>query len=485
MAGSSTADSAVLRFPARATAIRTAVTDVPVEVRPVGPTGVARHDPFVTATRDGVTACFTNCSPERATNVAAKLADGTVPTESAADVVEHEGEGRPDFELPGFSVGTRRVLAGAGWERPASPQDYRKAGGFDTVTSDDILGSAATLRGRGWGDWHQDEPIVEHWRTLHSKDRSPAIVVNAHGDLDAFLCESVPLKILEGACLAAQVTNASRIIVYLSTEATAAVEHTEAAGAAYPEPPAPITVETGPAVYRAGEPTMALEALEGNHRLEARLRTPGRLPMLAGQPALVHTARTLAHLATSVRAGEASTTRVVSIGGDVPAPATVELSTETPLSAALDAVENGEEFKAACVGGRFGGLTDTLDVRPTPDALSAADLGTEGSIELLGPDRCVLSFIGRRANFAAEANCGRCVPCREGSKQLVGLLRDVYDGDFEQEGISELVRTMHGASLCAFGVEAARPARTALEGFEWEVAAHADGRCPTGTCEVT
>jgi NADH-quinone oxidoreductase subunit F len=66
----------------------------------------------------------------------------------------------------------------------------------------------------------------------------------------------------------------------------------------------------------------------------------------------------------------------------------------------------------------------------------------------------------------------------------VGRLRDVFDGEVDRDGIAELVRTMTGASLCAFGVQAGRPARTALSAFDEEVAAHADGRCPTGACSA-
>ena len=351
------------------------------------------------------------------------------------------------------------------------------------ASADDVADATATLLGRGWGDWCHDEPLGDCWETLDAADRSPAVVVNAHGTAaDALLCESVPFEVLEGATMAARVLGADRIVVYLSTADEAAVEAVREAVAAYPDPPVQIDVVTGPAVYRAGEPTMALEAIEGNHRLEARLQPPGSVPTLDGQPTVVHTARTLAQLALAVRTGEAPETRLVTVTGDVASPATVELSADATLDRTLDAVDLPNGFRAAAVGGRFGGLTDSLAVAPTPAALAEAGLGTDGTVEVLGEDRCVLAFAGRRTRVAAETNCGRCVPCREGSTQLAELLRDVYDRDFDPEAIAELARTMAGASVCAFGVEAARPARTAVADFEAEVAAHADGRCPAGAC---
>jgi NADH-quinone oxidoreductase subunit F len=359
---------------------------------------------------------------------------------------------------------------------------------------DTVLDAAADLRGRGWGDWRREEPVGPLWERVADSDAEtgPALVVNAHGTdrgttADALLLASAPFEVLEGANAMGRVVDASEVVVYASETDEQAVETVREAVEAYPDPAAPMSVVTGPPVYRAAEPTMALEAIEGADRLEARLRRPDALPALGGgrasdgRPALVHTARTLGQLATSLRQN-GDHTRLVTVAGDVDAPATVELAGDEPLSAAVDAVEPAGEVDAACVGGRFGGLTDSLDVVADPDALADADLGTDGRVELLAADRCVLEFVGRRAQFAADANCGRCVPCREGATQLADLLRGVYDGDYDPAGIEELTRVMDGTSACDFGVDAARPARTAVARFDDILAAHAEGRCPAGSC---
>ena len=103
-------------------------------------------------------------------------------------------------------------------------------------------------------------------------------------------------------------------------------------------------------------------------------------------------------------------------------------------------------------------------------------------VELLGERRCLVALVGERARTASEENCGRCVPCREGSKQLTELLREVYDGDYDGAGIRELGRVMRRTSICDFGSEAPRPVLTAMNAFEEEFSAHADGRCPAGVC---
>ena len=453
----------------------------------VGPTGVPAVEPLLAVTRGGRTAFHAGCTPERVAAVGERRADGFDAVADAADaVVDHDADAArlPTPDLSGLGVGARTVLGACGWRRPTEPADHEAAGGFVERDPAAVLEVGADLGGRGWGDWCQDEPAAPTWEAVREADDDGAVVVNAHGAAaDALLLAGAPFEVLEGAAAVARAVGADRVVVYASSEDERAVETVREAAERYPDAPAPFEVVAGPAEYRAAEPTMALEALEGNHRLEARLRPPGPEAVgLHGRPTVVHTARTFAHLAVALREGRVPDTRVVTVTGDVATPATVELPGTEPVGTALDAVEVDGAFKAACVGGRFGGVTRDLDVAVDPVSLTAAGLGTEGVVHLLGPDRCVVEFVGSRTRYAAEENCGRCVPCREGTTQLAGLLRDVYDGGYDPEGIEELVRVMETSSICAFGVEAGRPARTALAEFESEFEAHADGRCPAGAC---
>lgn len=175
-------------------------------------------------------------------------------------------------------------------------------------------------------------------------------------------------------------------------------------------------------------------------------------------------------------------TRLFSIAGDVESPATVELPTGGSLAAVDEAITMDGRFKMACIGGQFGGYTRSLDHSPSASGLSNADLGTEGVVELLDESTCAVASAGKRARVASEENCGRCFPCREGSKQAVDLLRNIYDGKYEGDMLRELTRTMKGASICHFGQAAGRSIGTAMNRFETEFEAHADGRCPSGTC---
>jgi NADH-quinone oxidoreductase subunit F len=205
---------------------------------------------------------------------------------------------------------------------------------------------------------------------------------------------------------------------------------------------------------------------------------------------MVVTPRTLAQIRAALLDPEAFDaadsdpgTRLFTVTGDVSSGATVELPTGGSLAAVRDAVDVQGQVKMASVGGRFGGFTRSLDHTVSALGLRNADLGTEGVIELFDRETCPVAVTGERARFASEANCGRCFPGREGTKQLLHLLRDVYDGQYEDDKLRELTRTMGTSSLCDFGQSAARSVGTALDRFETEFRAHADGRCPSGICE--
>jgi NADH-quinone oxidoreductase subunit F len=438
------------------------------------------------------------------------LEEGSIPTEGTAAVVKHEpGTDRLPTPANGpLSVGERGVLEAAGWAVPTSLTDYRATGGFvapETGGPERAIPEIreADLRGRGRGDAAADVPVADRWETARAASGEAAIVINANeadrrAAMDRVLVESAPLAVLDGALAAGRALDATNVLVYCNEADELAQDRAaEAASVLEGELETRISIEVlaGPDEYKTGEATIAIEAIEGNHRLEARLRPPYPSEEgLYGRPTLVHTPRTLARVSEVLAEGDSSGaattgTRLFSIADQgfeedgESVPTTVELAAEDDLSTAREAIAFDGSLKAACVGGVFGGLTRTLDVPARANALRAAGLGTNGVIELLGEEECMVAFAGSRAVFGEEENCGRCVPCREGTKQLTNKLREVYGGEYESEGIRELLRVMDETSICSFGRDAARPARTAIEAFETEFRAHANGRCPAGVCE--
>nr|WP_310908488.1 NADH-ubiquinone oxidoreductase-F iron-sulfur binding region domain-containing protein [Natrinema sp. 1APR25-10V2] len=375
---------------------------------------------------------------------------------------------------------------------PLNPGDYdlrSKEQNVDAVADAGILG-------RGRGDAHVDEPVVKAWELARETDGKPVVVVNANESddrqqADRTLLAAAPIAVLDGVAAVAAVVGAEDAVLYLNERETALQRHVQqAVNAAADELPVIPDIVAGPDEYRAGAPTTALEAMEGADRLEPRRQPPTPAEYgLYGRPTVVHTPRTFAQVQRALREPtsfdvDASDpgTRLVTVTGDVDEPATIELESKTTLAATQDAVSMNGPFKMACIGGVFGGITADLDVAPTAQSLSAAGLGTDGVVELLSDDRCVVAIAGERARFAAEENSGRCVPGREGTKQLTELLREIYRGSFRSADIRELGRVMERSSNCQIGAHAPRPVLTAIDEFGSEFRGHADGRCPSGTC---
>ncbi|MFW5964120.1 MAG: NADH dehydrogenase FAD-containing subunit, partial [Natronomonas sp.] len=348
-----------------------------------GPTG-GPDGPYAYATVDGRTALYAAVTASTLERLLVACERGSLLTAEAEAITDDDGPPRPTEGS--LSVGTRRVLDGCGWQDPTTVPDpvAPKA----RVDPERALGTVEKigLLGRGRADAAADEPLAESWRRIRETDGDPVVVVNAadadpEARADRLLCASAAGRLYDAADAVAAVVGAEDVIVLAPAEDPLVVERLEATGEWH--------VVAAEDDFRFGEPTMALERLEGNDRIEARRRPPGPEEWgLYGRPTAVHTPRTLLQAAELWRSPEAFATdaadpgtRLVSVGGDVAAPATVELPTDGPLSRALSAVDAPDDARFV-VGGRFGGLARSLDVLVAAPALSAARLGSEGVVEV-------------------------------------------------------------------------------------------------------
>ena len=473
-------------------AARTAADSVPV-VR-TGPTGITAATPLVMVTSGGRTAFYDDPSPGTVRDLVDELEAGTVPTADADAVVEHDPEtaSLPVPERGPLSVGQRSVLGPCGWVAPLDPADWS----FVSTDRNADVAAGVGLLGRGRGDAATDQPVADTWEMAVGTGGDPVVVCNANDASalstgDETLLAGAPMAVLDGIAAVAEYVDAGEAVVYVNESRSDLHADLRAAiDAAADTLPVTPQLVAGPDEFRAGEPTAALEALEGADRIEPRLQPPAPAKRgLYGRPTVIHTPRTFAQVQRAVAEPDTVDadaadpgTRIVTVTGDVPDPATVELGSSASLGAVREAVEMDGSFKMACVGGVLGGITRNLGMAPTAQSLRAAGLGTDGVVELFDTDRCAVETVGRRARFAAKENSGRCVPGREGTKQLAELLRDIYQGSFESDKIRELSRVMRQSSNCQIGAHAPRPVTTAIDEFEPEFRAHTDGHCPSGTC---
>lgn len=458
-----------------------------VTVLRTGPTGIDRYEPLVMATIDGETAFHASVDTTEAVEIASMAARGELRHETAVAVATHGADrrGLPQPDRGPLSVGVRRVLTRCGWLPPLDGD--RREIVAERGSAPEVQG----LEGRGRGDAAPD--VGDTWARVRDTEGDPVVVVNANDAYreqraDRLLLESDPISVIDGAAMACQATGASEAVFYLNEGDEWLHGHLEQAiEAVSGRLSVSLQIVGGPDRYLAGEPTPALESLEGADRLEPRLQPPTPAEYgLFGRPTAIHTPRTLAQVRAIAAADDMSVadggTRLFSVFGDVVSRAVVEVGGETELAALTDAVDLRGAFKFAVVGGMFGGITDRLDVATTGEAMVDAGLGLDGIVELCSDERCVLATVGDRARFASEKNAGRCVPGREGTAQLTTMLREVYEGEFQPEMVRELGRVMRRSANCEIGRDAARPALTGIEQFEHEFRAHATGRCVAGSC---
>jgi len=473
-----------------------------VAVRATGTTGIIEYEPLALVSTEGETRFYADVDPSQAADLV-RAAEAGEPTDlDPFAAVEHEDdETLPVPDEGPLAVGDRRLLAKCGWANPVAPADWTLVS--DHVTPETRL--ETTVLGRGRGDAVAGSPVSEAWDTIRETDGEPVVVVNAHDTdprhrSDETLLAGATVAVLDAAATVGELVGATDVIVLLDQGSPVRNHVEEAVDSLADSLSVTPKIAVGSAAYRAGDPTAALEVIEGNDRIEPRLQPPSPASYgLYGRPTAVHSVRTVLQARAALQRelsdlsapgddaetpteGDGTPTRLFSVTGDVADPAVVELSSDDSLSAIREAVTPTDGVEMACVGGILGGLTDTLDHEATVEALTAAGLGAIGGVEILGADRCPVSEAGERVQFAAEENSGRCVPGREGTQQLTELLRDVYGGSFDEAKITELARVMRQSANCQIGATAPRPITTALDRFGEQFIEHANGQCRNGTC---
>ena len=422
----------------------------------------------------------------------------------------------------------RIALRNCGVINPESIDEYIGTGGYEALgkvltemTPDEVIQTIldSGLRGRGGAGF----PTGLKWR-FASGNRGNVqkyVCCNAdEGDPGAFMDRSVlegdPHVVLEAMAIAGYAIGASQGYIYVRAEYPIAVERLHIAidqareygllgkdifGSGFDFD---IDLRLGAGAFVCGEETALMTSIEGN-RGEPRPRPP--FPALKGlfqKPTILNNVETYANIPQIIVNGpewfasmgteKSKGTKVFALGGKIHNTGLVEVPMGTTLREIVEeiggGVPNGKKFKAAQTGGPSGGCipAEHLDVPIDYDNLK--EIGSmmgSGGLIVMDEDTCMVDIAKFFLEFTVDESCGKCTPCRIGTRRMLEILEKITKGQATMEDLDkleELCSHLQSNSLCALGQTAPNPVISTLRYFRDEYIAHiVDKKCPAGVCK--
>ncbi|MBR1496163.1 MAG: 4Fe-4S binding protein [Oscillospiraceae bacterium] len=429
-------------------------------------------------------------------------------------------------DIPFYRKQKRIALHGCGVIDPNKIEEALGCGGYQgflkamTMTPAEVAQMIldSGLRGRGGGGF----PTGKKWQfAAAAKSDTKYVVCNGdEGDPGAFMDRSIlednPLAVIEGMAIAGYAIGASEGYFYIRAEYPRAVEHINATikraeelgllgdnilgtGFSFHA-----HVRLGAGAFVCGEETALLNSIMGG-RGRPRPRPP--FPAVKGlwdQPTIVNNVETLATVPYILREGldaftcygteRSKGTKVFCLGGKVNNVGLVEIPMGVTLRELIydigGGIQNGKEFKAIQTGGPSGGCL-TKDFLDTPidfdNMVEAGSMMGSGGAIVMDEDNCMVNVAQFYMGFICDESCGKCSPCRIGTKRMLEILNRITSGrgsmkDFEE--LEELGETVRNNSLCALGQTSANPIQSTIKHFKDEYIAHiVDKKCPAHVCK--
>ena len=425
-----------------------------------------------------------------------------------------------------FGKQLRITLRNTGIIDPESIEDYIEVKGYDALAKvlsamkpDDVIEEITNsgLRGRGGAGY----PTGLKWRlTADAEGDTKYVICNAdEGDPGAFMDRSAiegdPHSIIEGMIIAGYAIGSSTGYIYIRAEYPLAVKRLEEAirdaesygllgdnilnsGFNFK-----VEIRLGAGAFVCGEETCLINSIEGRRGMP-RPRPP--YPSVSGLwdcPTLINNVETWANISAIILNGSgwfksigtetSKGTKVFALAGKVNNTGLVEVPMGTTLREIIfeigGGIKDGKAFKAAQTGGPSGGClpTEYLDTPVDYETLrQAGSIMGSGGLIVMDEDTCMVDVAKFFLGFTEDESCGKCTPCREGTKRLLEILTRITEGDGVPDDIWKLERLSHTvqrASLCGLGQAAPSPILSTLKNFRDEYDAHInEKRCPAGVC---
>ncbi|MCI8668861.1 MAG: NADH-quinone oxidoreductase subunit NuoF [Lachnospiraceae bacterium] len=434
-------------------------------------------------------------------------------------------------EIPFYKQQTRIALEHCGQINAESIKEYIALGGYEAVakalfemTPEEIVDeiSESSLRGRGGGGF----PTGRKWgQVLRQAEPEKYVVCNGdEGDPGAFMDRSMmegePHRVIEGMLIAGIATQAHTGYIYVRAEYPLAVERLSKAISKAKEKGLlgknilnsgfdfELHISQGAGAFVCGEGSALTASIEGNRGMP-RVKPPRTVEHgLFDKPTVLNNVETFCNVPPIILNGAEwykqfgpennHGTKAFALTGNVNNTGLIEVPMGTTLRQVIFDIGGGVKggaFKAVQIGGPSGGCLcisateDHLDMKLDFDSLKkvGAMIGS-GGLVVMNDKSCMVEVARFFMNFTQKESCGKCVPCREGTKRMLELLTDITEGRGTMEHIEmleELSDTISATALCGLGKTAASPVVSTLKYFRDEYIAHVvDKKCPAGQCKA-
>ncbi len=461
--------------------------------------------------------------------VSEHLVKGRIVTRLVYDEALENGEVKSIKEVPFYAKQHRVALRNCGVINPENIEEYIANDGYAALgkvltemTPDEVIQTIldSGLRGRGGGGF----PTGMKWklaRNIVPNADQKYVCCNAdEGDPGAFMDRSVlegdPHVVLEAMAIAGYAIGANMGYIYVRAEYPIAVKRLEIAieqahaygllgkdifGTGFDFD---VGLRLGAGAFVCGEETALMTSIEGN-RGEPRPRPP--FPAEKGlfqKPTILNNVETYANIPQIILNGadwfasmgteKSKGTKVFALGGKINNTGLVEIPMGTTLRTVIEeiggGIPNGKKFKAAQTGGPSGGCipAEHLDVPIDYDNLIAiGSMMGSGGLIVMDEDNCMVDIAKFFLQFTVDESCGKCTPCRIGTRRLLEMLDKITKGEGTLEDLDRMEQLCYyikANSLCGLGQTAPNPVLSTLRYFRDEYIAHVvDKKCPAGVCK--
>lgn len=497
-----------------------------VRVSMTGCLGTCRLEPMVEVYQNGARTTYVLVDEDKAKEIYEKHIIGGSVVDRFTVGKEEKENAQSIEDISYYKRQTRVVLRNCGIINPEDINEYIAFGGYEALEKvlssmkpmdviDTLLDSG--LRGRGGAGF----PTGLKWKfTLGEADQKYVICNADEGDPGAFMNRSVlegdPHALLEAMTIAGFTIGATVGYIYIRAEYPVAVERLKIAidqsrakgllgknilgsGVDFD-----LEIRLGAGAFVCGEETSLIASIEGE-RGEPRPKPPFPAQKGAfGKPSVINNVGTFANIPQIITKGadwfasmgtdKSKGTKVFALGGKINNPGLVEVPMGTTLRDIVynigGGIPNGKQFKAAQTGGPSGGCIPQEHIDTPIEYDSLTKIGTmmgSGGLIIMDEENCMVDIARFFLDFTVDESCGKCVPCRIGTRRMLEILDKISEGRGtmeDLENLENLGKNITRTALCGLGQTAPNPALSTIRYFRDEYISHiTDKKCPAGVCK--